>query len=247
MTRIDSVRAATDSAKDSVQHAAEVVAPYADTAKDQAAHLAYEARARLAPKVTKAAQQARVQYGAHLAPRIEQARAHVPPKVDEVAQRAACRTRRAARTAADYAVPRMEHAMAVAQPMAEEASARSAAALAALRGQVTAKEIRQLARKHERRAKAGRVCRGFFVAGIVAGIAYAAWRWWDKQANPDWLVEPSAPTEVSEHGPLSSVDGSGPAPLDPESGEAGETGEAGGNRGTDGPEGVNGTGPDDRG
>ena len=37
MTRIDSVRAATGSAKDSVLHAAEVVAPYADTAKDRAA------------------------------------------------------------------------------------------------------------------------------------------------------------------------------------------------------------------
>ncbi len=35
MTRIDSVRAATGSAKDSVLHAAEVVAPYADTAKDR--------------------------------------------------------------------------------------------------------------------------------------------------------------------------------------------------------------------
>lgn len=244
MTRIDSVRAATDTAKDSVQHAAEVVAPYADTAKEQAAHLAHEARARLAPRMTKAARQARVQYGAHLAPRIEQARAHVPPKVDEVAQRAAYRTRRAARTAADYAVPRVEHAMAAAQPLAEEASARSAAALAALRGRVTAEEIRKLARKHERRARAGRVCRGFFVAGALAGAAYVAWRWWDKQANPDWLVEPPAPTEVSEPGPLSSVDGSGPAPLDPESGE---TGEARGNRSTDGPEGANGTGPDDRG
>ncbi|MFF4092593.1 DUF5324 family protein [Streptomyces sp. NPDC001834] len=247
MTRIDSVRAATGSAKDSVQHAAEVVAPYADTAKDQAAHLAHEARARLVPKVTKAAQQARVQYGAHLAPRIEQARAHVPPKVDEAAQRAAHRTRRAARTAADYTVPRVEQAMAVAQPMAEEASARGAAALAALRSQVTAKEIRQLARKHERRAKAGRLCKGFLVTGIVAGAAYVAWRWWDKQANPDWLVEPSAPTEVSESAPLSSVDGSGPTPLDPEAREAGENGDAGRNRGADGPEGMNGTGPDDRG
>lgn len=51
MTRIDSVRAATGSAKDSVLHAAEVVAPYADTAKDRAAHYAQEARVRLAPKV----------------------------------------------------------------------------------------------------------------------------------------------------------------------------------------------------
>ncbi|MFI6722988.1 DUF5324 family protein [Streptomyces sp. R-74717] len=244
MTRIDSVRAATDSAKDSVQHAAEVVAPYADTAKDQAAHLAYEARTRLAPKVSKAAQQARVQYDAHLAPRIELARAHVPPKVDEAAQRAAHRTRRAARTAADYTVPRVEHAMAVAQPMAEEASARSAAALAALRSQVTAKEIKQLARKHERRAKAGRLFKGVVVVGIVAGGAYAAWRWWDKQANPDWLVEPPAPTEVSDRAPLSSVDGSGPSSLDPEV-QAKQADDAE-TKGTDGPEGVDGTDLDDR-
>ena len=91
MTRIDSVRAATYSAKDSAQRAAEVVAPYADTAKDQAAHYAHEARVRLAPKMSKAARQARVQYDAHLAPRIGQARTHVPPKVDEAAHRAAVR------------------------------------------------------------------------------------------------------------------------------------------------------------
>ncbi|MGW2179766.1 DUF5324 family protein [Streptomyces sp. NPDC001732] len=216
MTRIDSVRAATDSAKDSVQHAAEVVAPYAETAKEQAAHLAHEARTLLAPKVSKAARQARIQYDAHLAPRIETALTHVPPKVDEVGRRAALHTRRAARSAADYTVPRVEHAMALAQPMAEEASARSAAALAALRGQVTAQEIRQLARKHERRARAGRLLKCFAVTGLVAGVAYAAWRWWDKQANPDWLVEPTAPTEVSDRPPLTSVDGSGPTPPDPE-------------------------------
>ncbi|WP_335934092.1 DUF5324 family protein [Streptomyces sp. PTD5-9] len=210
MTRIDSVRAATESARDSVQHAAEVVAPYADTAKEQAAFLACEARARLAPRVSRAARQARVHYGTHLAPRIEQARAHVPPKIDEAAQRAAHHTRRAARSTAAYAAPRVGHAMAMAQPIAEEASARSAAALAALRSQVTADEIRRLSRKHERRARTGRLCRGFLLTGLVAGAAYAAWRWWDKQANPDWLVEPPAPTEVSDRAPLSSVDGSGP-------------------------------------
>ncbi|SFY30950.1 DUF5324 family protein [Streptomyces atratus] len=240
MTRIDSVRAATDSAKDSVQHAAEVVAPYADTAKDQAAHLAHEARTRLAPKVSKAAQQARVQYDAHLAPRIELALTHVPPKVDEAGRRAALHTRRAARTAADFTVPRVEHAMAIAQPVAEEATARSAAALAALRGQVTAEEIRRLARKHERRAKAGRLFKGLVVVGLVAGGAYAAWRWWDRQANPDWLVEPPAATEVSDRAPLTSVDGSGPAPLDPEVRAEQDKSEA------DGPEGTDGTGPDDR-
>ncbi|MFE7567466.1 DUF5324 family protein [Streptomyces sp. NPDC057539] len=224
MTRMDSVRAATGSAKESVQHAAVVVAPYAGTAKEQAAlakeHAALyarEARVRLAPTVSKAAQQARVQYGAHVAPR-------VPPKVDEAAHRAAVRTRQAARQAAgytrqaaDYTVPRVNQAVATAQPVAEQAAARSAAALAALRGQVTAKEIQKLVRKHERRARAGRLAKGLAVLGVLAGGAFAAWKWWDKQANPDWLVEPPAATEVSERGPLTSVDGSHVVdPLDPE-------------------------------
>ncbi|MEU0693347.1 DUF5324 family protein [Streptomyces niveus] len=209
MTRMDSVRAATDSARESVLHAAEAVAPYADTAKEQAALYAEEARVRLAPKVSKAAKQARVQYGAYVAP-------HVPPKVDVAAQRAAARTRKAARQAACYTVPRVEHAVSVAQPVAGEAAARSAAAIAALRGQITVKEVQKLVRKHERRAKAGRLAKGLVVLGVLTGGAFAAWKWWDKQANPDWLVEPPAPTEVSEHNAsLSSVDGSQGA-LDPE-------------------------------
>ncbi|MEW2082148.1 DUF5324 family protein [Streptomyces sp. NPDC005283] len=209
MTRMDSVRAATGTAKESVLHAAEVVAPYAGTAKEQAAHYAQEARERLAPTVSKAAGQARVQYDVFVAP-------HVPPKVDKAAHRAAHKARKAARQAADYTVPRVEHAVAVAQPVREEAMARSAAALAALRGQVTAKEIQKLVRKHERRSKAARLAKGLAVIGVLAGGAVAAWKWWDKQANPDWLVEPPAATEVSDRAPLSSVDGSGQDDLDPE-------------------------------
>lgn len=227
MTRMDSVRAATGSAKESVQHAAEAVAPYADTAKEQAAQYAHEARVRLAPTMSKAAKQARIQakqariqYDARVAP-------HVPPKVDVAAHRAAVSTRKAARQAAeytrqaaDYTVPRVEQAVATAQPVAEEAATRSAAALAALRGQVTAKDIRKLVRKHERRARAGRLAKGLAVVGVLAGGAFAAWKWWDKQANPDWLVEPPAATEVSDRAPLTSVDGSTGAtvvdPLDPE-------------------------------
>ncbi|CAM5521344.1 DUF5324 family protein [Streptomyces canus] len=216
MTRIDSVRAATGSAKDSVLHAAEVVAPYADTAKDKASHYATEARVRLAPKVSQAAEQARVQYGAHVAPRLEQARTHVPPKVDQAAHEAAERTRKAARQAADYSRPRIEQAVAAAGPVRDEATARSVAALAALRGQITPKEVQKLVRKHERRARAGRLAKALAVAGLVAGGAFAAWKWWDKQANPDWLVEPPAATEVPETGRLTSVDGSGQAVLDPE-------------------------------
>ncbi|MFC9910319.1 DUF5324 family protein [Streptomyces sp. NPDC059862] len=216
MTRIDSVRAATGSAKDSVLHAAEVVAPYADTAKDRAAHYAHEARVRLAPRVSQAAGQARVQYESHLAPRLEQARSHVPPRVDHAAHEAAFRTRMAARQAAGYSRPRIEQAVAAAGPVKDEAASRGAAALAALRGQVSAEEIHKLVRKHERRAKAGRAVKVLAVLGVLAGGAFAAWKWWDKQANPDWLVEPPAATEVSESGRLTSVDGSGQSVLDPE-------------------------------
>ncbi|MFE0806892.1 DUF5324 family protein [Streptomyces sp. NPDC058848] len=216
MTRIDSVRAATGSAKDSVLHAAEVVAPYADTAKDRAAHYAQEARVRLAPKVSQAACQARLQYGVHVAPRLDQARTHVPPKVDAAAQEAAVRTRVAARQAAEYSKPMIDQAVAAAVPVREEAAARGAAALAALRGQVTAKEIRKLTRRHQRRARAGRIAKVLAVAGVVVGGAFAAWKWWDKQANPDWLVEPPEATEVAESGRLTSVDGTGGAVLDPE-------------------------------
>ncbi|MEU0392516.1 DUF5324 family protein [Streptomyces sp. NPDC006208] len=206
MTRMDSVRAATDTARESVLHAAEVVAPYAGTAKDQATLYAHEARVRLAPKVSQAAQQARVQYAARVAP-------HVPPKVDQTAHRAAVQARKAARQASDYTVPRVEHAVAVAKPVGVEAAARSGAALAVLRGQVTAKKVQKLVKKHERRSTAGRVAKGLVLFGVLAGAAFAAWKWWDKQANPDWLVEPPAATEVSA---LSSVDGSPKAGLDPE-------------------------------
>ncbi|MFF2780452.1 DUF5324 family protein [Streptomyces sp. NPDC058052] len=195
MTRMDSVRAATDSAKESVLHAADVVAPYAGTAKDQAAHYAHEARVRIAPKVSSAARQARaqarVQYAAHVAP-------HVPPRVDEAAHRAAVRTRSVAHQVADYTVPRVESAVAATTPVVEEAGARSVAAWAALRGQVTPDDVRKIVRKQERRARAGRLVKGLAVLGVLIGGAFVAWKWWDRQANPDWLVEPPAPTEVDE-------------------------------------------------
>jgi hypothetical protein len=198
---MDSVRAATDTAKESVLHAADVVAPYAGAAREHAALYAQEARVKVAPKVSRAARQAarqaRTQYGAYVAP-------HVPPKVDAAAHR----TRLAARQAADFTVPRVESAVAAAGPVGAEAVARSTAALAALRGQVTAKEVRKLVRKHERRIRMRRAVKGLAVVGVVIGGAVAVWKWWDNQANPDWLVEP--PTEVSERSPLVSVDGSGP-------------------------------------
>lgn len=216
MTRIDSVRAATGSAKGSVLHAAEVVAPHAETAKVMAAHYAQQARARLAPKVTQAAGHARVQYGAHVQPYLEQARTHVPPKIDKAAQQAAVRTRMAARQAADYSLPVIEQAMAAAGPAKEEAAARSTAALAALRGQVSPQQIHKMIRRKRRRAQAGRAGKAALLLGAVTASAFAAWKWWDKQANPDWLVEPPAATDVSGSTRLTSVDGSDQGSLDPE-------------------------------
>ncbi|WP_411143060.1 DUF5324 family protein [Streptomyces sp. x-80] len=220
MTRKDSVRTATGTAKDSVRHAAEVVAPYAGTARETAVHYAHEARTRMAPKVADAAQQARSHYDTHLQPRLESARGALPPKVDAAANRAACRTRKAARQAAEYTAPRVESAVlsarAAAEPVREEALARGAAALAALRGQVTAAEIEKLAKKHHRRACCGKLAKRLTIVGVLAVGAVAAWKWWDKQANPDWLVEPPAPTEVGDRGRLSAVDGGGGAATDRE-------------------------------
>lgn len=215
MTRIDSVRAATGNTKESVRHAAEVVAPYAGSARDTAVHYAHEAGARLGPKVSHAAHQARTSardgYDQLVVPRIAQARKSLPPELDKAATKAAKRTRKAARKATDYAAPRIESAVADARtasgPVREEAASRSAAAFAALRGQVSAEEIEKLVRRRDRRARRGRLARRLGVLGLLAGGAYAAWRWWDKQANPDWLVEPPEATEVGDRASLSSVDG----------------------------------------
>ncbi|GAA2708623.1 MULTISPECIES: DUF5324 family protein [Streptomyces] len=194
MTRKDSVRAATNSAKDSVRHAAEVVAPYAGTAKDTAVHYAHEAKTRLAPKVAEAAHQARAQYDTHLQPRIEQARDALPPAIDQAAVKA----------------------RALAEPVRDEALSRGTAALAALRGQVSAADVQKINRRNARRCRAGRATKRLLVLGLLAGGAVAAWKWWDRQSNPDWLLEPPEATEPADRATLTSVDGSSPATLDPE-------------------------------
>lgn len=200
MTRIDSARAAAGSAKESVRHAAEAVAPYAESARDNASHYAQEAGAYLGPRMSSAAHQARStardNYDMHVGPRLAKARSSLPPEVDKAAARAAKRTREAAQHANDYARPHFEQARAAAGPAGREAAARSAAAVAALRNDVTARDIERLARRRARRARTGRFAKRLSVLGLLAGGAYAAWRWWDKQANPDWLVEPPPPTEV---------------------------------------------------
>jgi hypothetical protein len=215
VTRMDSARAATGTAKGGILHAAEAVAPYAGTAKDATARYAHQARVRLAPVLSRAAHQtrcaARNQYRVRLAPRLWQARIALPPKVDA----AYIRTRRAARQAAGYTAPRVGHAMAgaraAAEPVAEEAVTRGAAAVAALRSHVTAADIDRLVRQRYRRERTARAIRQATVIGLLGAGILAAWRWWDRQAGPDWLVEPPAATEVGEPNPLTGVDGNGQA------------------------------------
>jgi hypothetical protein len=202
VTRIDSVRNAADITKDSVRHAAEVAAPYASTAKEEAARYAQQA-GTLAQQAGVLAKQ---NYDAKLAPQVRQAReqawAAMPPKATVAVETAARRTREGARTAAGYTAPKVGAAvaatMAVAVPVTSEARVRGGAALQALRGQVTASEIDRLVSRRIRRERTGRVLRGMVIAGLVGGAAVAAWRWWSKQANPDWLVEPTEPTEAPE-------------------------------------------------
>jgi Family of unknown function (DUF5324) len=245
VTRIESVRHAADVTKDSVRHAAEVAAPYANTAKDNA--VLYGKQAGVYGRQAGAA--AKQQYDAKLADKVGQAReqawAAVPPKAVNAVESAARRTRETAKATADYTAPRVGTAVAVtravAVPATEEAVLRGTAALHALRGQVSAADIDRLIRSRVRRAKAGRAARGALVVAVTCGAAYAAWKWWSKQSNPEWLVEPSEPTEVGDRASMNGsntltvvepldgsaslngspakvdrVDGSAAAGLDPE-------------------------------
>ncbi|MDT0342121.1 DUF5324 family protein [Streptomyces litchfieldiae] len=145
--------------KSGVRHAAEMVTPYAVSAKDNAMSYAQQAGAYFGPRARRAAAQARVRYATRVAPGMERARA-------------------------------------AAGPAREEASARSQAALAALRGDISPREIRCAVRRRQRRARAGRMARRLGLLGLAAGGALAAWKWWNSQTNPDWLMEPSPATEA---------------------------------------------------
>jgi hypothetical protein len=216
VNRKQRVRAAGGNAKDTVRHAAEVVGPYAASAKESAAHYAHEAGDYLRPRARRAAYRARLNYEAHLAPRLEHARHSLPDGVDEAAVRAAGRTREAARWAKEAAGPRLEQARAAAVPAGQQALARSSAAFAGLRGELTPREIRKAVRRRERRTRAWTATKWVGAAGVVAGGAFAVWKWWERQANPDWLVEPPPPTEVGDADPFAVVDERSDTGRDPE-------------------------------
>lgn len=219
MTRMDTVRAATGDTRKRVRHAAEVMAPYAGTARDTAVQYAHEAGARLGPPVSRAARQACASaadgYDKFVVPRLREARKSLPPEVDRAATRAAKRTRKAARKAADYAGPRIESAVAEARsasgPVRQEAVSRGAATVAALRGRVSATEVDRLVRKRERRTARARTARRLGLVGLVAGAVYAGLRCLRHRSGADWLIEPPEATEAMEfdrHPPMSTGNGS---------------------------------------
>jgi hypothetical protein len=108
------------------------------------------------------------------------------------------RAARATRTGyEERLVPGVERARSAAGPAGREAMARSEAAMAALRGQITPHDVRCTVRRRRSRARAGRVARRLGVLGLVAAGAFAAWKWWERQSSPEWLMEPSPATEVS--------------------------------------------------
>ncbi|RKN07266.1 DUF5324 family protein [Streptomyces radicis] len=146
--------------KSGVRHAADMVTPYAMSAKDNAVQYAQQAGAYFGPRARRAAVKARTGYATQVA-------------------------------------PRMGRAVAAAGPAKEQAAARSQAAMAALRGDISAREIRGALRRKARRQRAGRMVRRLGMLGLAAGGAYAAWKWWSGQNDQDWTMEPSPATEVN--------------------------------------------------
>ncbi|MER5349733.1 DUF5324 family protein [Kitasatospora sp. NPDC002551] len=206
-----------------------------DSTRTTAGNLADNARQQAA----QAAHTVRVQYDRHIAPQVGHAFASLPPEAQENALKALHRTQEAALAArhsasriADQArctvAPRVVHAVEEARaavvPVAQEAQTRGAAALTAMRGNVTSAEISDLAARNARRSRRAGWATGLAVAGVIAiGSGIATWQWWRHRSNPEWLVEPPSvarPTGAHASGtdPDTPLNGSpetgGPAPAD---------------------------------
>ncbi|WP_276324182.1 DUF5324 family protein [Streptomyces sp. RFCAC02] len=121
----------------------------------------------------------------------QQAGAHVAP----MARKAATRAKHGY---ASQVVPRVARAKAAAGPARAQATVRSQAAMAALRGDVSVRDIKAAVRRRQRRARTGRMMRRVGMIGLVAGGAFAAWKWWSGQNSPDWMAEDSPATEVPQ-------------------------------------------------
>jgi hypothetical protein len=243
-----------DTAREAASRTREQLAPYAQSAKDAAAQYGGEAWHKVAPALGSAVDQARQaaqsRVQSQVMPLWEKGRGNVPPGVDEAVAKAARQAAQQAKIAARQAREAAEQARSIAQervlPAAElaaqEVHDRSLAALPALRGQISLAEVEALVAAHERASRRGRWARRgvtLLALGALATGGLAAWRWYRKQSNPDWLVEPPTTSiplrETTSGSGGSSVGGTvnGSMPLDPEVVEK-EAEQAEGRAGNDG-------------
>ncbi|MFF7587509.1 DUF5324 family protein [Kitasatospora purpeofusca] len=202
-----------------------------DSARETAGNFADNAR----QQASQAAHTARVQYDRHIAPQVGHAFASLPPEAQQNALKAlhraqekALAARLSASRAADQArstvapkvVQAVEEARAAVVPVAQEAQMRGAAALTAMRGNVTSAEIGDLAARNARRSCRSGWATGLAVAGVVAiGSGLVAWQWWRHRSNPEWLVEPPSGASAGPVGAhasgtgASTVNGSADTPA----------------------------------
>ncbi|MFE7191198.1 DUF5324 family protein [Kitasatospora sp. NPDC057541] len=204
-----------------------------DSARATAGNFADNAR----QQASQAAHTVRVQYDRHIAPQVGHAFASLPPEAQQNALKALHRTQEAAlaarhsasraacqarSTVAPKVVHAVEEARAAVGPVAHEAQTRGAAALTAMRGNVTSAEISELAARNARKSCRAGWATGLAVAGVIAIVSgIATWQWWRHRSNPEWLVEPPAdarPADARATGP-----GTGPATPVNGSPEAGGT------------------------
>ncbi|MFB6891589.1 DUF5324 family protein [Kitasatospora sp. NPDC056327] len=213
------------------RHQEEILVTRLDSARETAGNFADNARRQ----ASQAAHTVHVQYDRHIAPQVGHAFASLPPEAQQStlkalhrAQEAALAARLSAARATDQArsavAPRVVHAVEEARaavvPVAQEAQTRGAAALTAMRGNVTSAEISDLAARNARRSCRGGWATGLAVAGVLAiGSGIVAWQWWRHRSNPEWLVEP----------PSAAPDGAAPEPpARPAGAHASGNGTAGG-------------------
>ena len=249
MTRLDSARETAGKTKETLAPyaatARETALHYADEAKQRVG----PALDALGPKLGTAADRARagathtahnalLQYDRIVVPQLHQAFSNLPPEAQQNTLKAVHRAQEAAlaakhsaarvagqtrATIAPKVVQAVEEARAAVVPVAQEAQIRSAAAYAALQGNVTSAEIGELAAKNLKKEQRNGWATGLAVAGTLAvGSGVLAWQWWRRQSNPEWLVEPPAvqsPPNTS-HGGAHTVGANGGAPAAATNGSA---------------------------
>ncbi|MEY9943755.1 DUF5324 family protein [Kitasatospora sp. GAS1066B] len=256
MTRLDTARETAGKTLDTLAPyaatAKDTATHYADEARQrlgpalEALGPRFEAAAGQARTGTlQAAHSARVGYVRHVAPHVEHAFATLPPKTQESTLRAVHRAQEAALAAkhsADRAaahtrtstLPRLNEAIdgarASAGPAVHEAQLRGSAALSVLQGQVNAEQVNKLAARNARKARCNRTATSLAVAGTVAiGSGLLIWRWWHRQSEPEWLIEPpevqGPPNTVHPASGATAatapLNGSGPAAADDDAADEG--------------------------